>query len=298
MSGHHHHNPSDYNRLFALGVALNLAYVAVEAGFGLAIDSLALLADAGHNLSDVLSLLLAWGAVWLARRAPTTRRSYGFRRITVLASFTSGVLLLLTMGAIAWEAIERLNDPRPVNGGVMMVVAAVGVIINTATALLFMRDRKHDLNIRGAFLHMAADAAISLGVVVAGGLILLTGWLWLDPAISLLVVLVILLATWGLLKESVNLLLDSVPGQIDPLEIEAWLRRAPGVSDLHDLHIWSVSTTDVVLTVHLIMPELPRDDRFLSNLRAELFERFAIGHSTVQIEQQLAEAACQKSVCC
>jgi cobalt-zinc-cadmium efflux system protein len=298
MSGQHHHGPGNYNRLFALGVALNLVYVAVEAGFGFAVDSLALLADAGHNLSDVLSLLLAWGAVWLAGRAPTTRRSYGFRRITVLASFTSGVLLLLTMGAIAWEAIERLNDPRPVNGGVMMVVAAVGVMINTATALLFMRDRKHDLNIRGAFLHMAADAVISLGVVVAGGLILLTGWLWLDPVISLLVVLVILLATWGLLKESVNLLLDSVPVQIDPLEIEAWLRRAPGVSDLHDLHIWSVSTTDVVLTVHLIMPELPRDDRFLSNLRAELFERFTIGHSTVQIEQQLAEAACQKSVCC
>ena len=297
MSGHHHHGPSRYNRLFAFGVALNLAYVAVEAGFGLAVDSLALLADAGHNLSDVLSLLLAWGAVWLASRPPTLRRSYGFRRITLLASFTSAILLLLTMGAIAWEALERLDNPRPVNGGVMMVVAAVGVLINTVTALLFMRDRKRDLNIRGAFLHMAADAAISLGVVVAGGLILVTGWLWLDPAISLLVVLVIVVATWGLLKESVNLLLDTVPNHIDPLAIEAWLRQAKGVSDVHDLHIWSVSTTDVVLTVHLVMPVLPGDDSFLAELRNQLFERFAIGHTTVQIERQQPEATCQKSVC-
>ena len=297
MSGHHHHGPSHYNRLFAFGVVLNLAYVAVEAGFGLAVDSLALLADAGHNLSDVLSLLLAWGAVWLASRPPTLRRSYGFRRITLLASFTSAILLLLTMGAIAWEALARLDNPRPVNGGVMMVVAAVGVLINTMTALLFMRDRQRDLNIRGAYLHMAADAAISLGVVVAGGLILVTGWLWLDPAISLLVVLVIVVATWGLLKESVNLLLDTVPTQIDPIAIEAWLRQAEGVADLHDLHIWSVSTTDVVLTVHLVMPVLPDDDHFLAGLRNQLFKRFAIGHTTVQIERQQPEATCQKSVC-
>lgn len=299
MSGHHHHHgPSNYNRLFAFGVVLNLVYVAVEAGYGLAIDSLALIADAGHNLSDVLSLLLAWGAVWLAARPPTRRRSYGFRRVTMLASLTSGVLLLATMAVIAWEAVLRLQNPQPVSGGTVMVVAGIGVIINTATALLFLRDRKRDLNIRGAYLHMAADAGISLGVVVAGGLILLTGWLWLDPAISLLVTLAIVVSTWQLLKESTNLLLDSVPEHIDPAEIDGWLREQPGVSDLHDLHIWSVSTTDVVLTVHLVMPAMPADDRFLAALRQRLYDRFAIGHSTVQIEQATPDTDCQRSVCC
>jgi cobalt-zinc-cadmium efflux system protein len=304
MSGHHHHHlhPATdkvaYNRIFAIGVGLNLAYVVVEVGAGLAIDSLALLADAGHNLSDVLSLLLAWAAVWLAARAPTRQRSYGFRRATILASFFSALLLLVTMGAIAWEAIERIKSPRAVNSNVMMAVAAVGVVINTGTALLFLRDRKRDLNIRGAFLHMAADAAISMGVVIAGGLILLTGWLWLDPAISLLVVWVIVMATWSLLKESVGLLLDIVPANVDAAEIEAWLRQKPGVEDLHDLHIWSVSTTDVVLTVHLVMPQVANNDQFLQELREQLFIRFDIGHTTVQIEHRQSERPCQHSVCC
>lgn len=300
-SHHHHHGPETvtaaYNRMFTIGVVLNLAYVVVEAIAGLAVDSLALLADAGHNLSDVLSLLLAWAAVWLAAKAPTRERSYGFRRATILASLFSALLLLLTMGAISWEALERIKSPAPVNGTVMMVVAAVGVLINTATALLFLRERKRDLNIRGAFLHMAADAAISLGVVVAGGLILLTGWLWLDPAISLLVVCLIVVATWSLLKESVVLLLDMVPASVDAAEVEAWLRQTPGVEDLHDLHIWSVSTTDVVLTVHLVMPQVANYDQFLRELRKQLFKRFDIGHTTVQIEHRQSLQPCQHSVC-
>lgn len=300
-SHHHHHGPETvtaaYNRMFTIGVVLNLAYVVVEAIAGLAVDSLALLADAGHNLSDVLSLLLAWAAVWLAAKVPTRERSYGFRRATILASLFSALLLLLTMGAISWEALERIKSPAPVNGTVMMVVAAVGVLINTATALLFLRERKRDLNIRGAFLHMAADAAISLGVVVAGGLILLTGWLWLDPAISLLVVCLIVVATWSLLKESVVLLLDMVPASVDAAEVEAWLRQTPGVEDLHDLHIWSVSTTDVVLTVHLVMPQVANYDQFLRELRKQLFKRFDIGHTTVQIEHRQSLQPCQHSVC-
>ncbi len=303
MIGHHHHHDhgsgtAHYNRMFAIGVGLNLAYVFLEAGVGLAIGSLALLADAGHNLSDVLSLLLAWSAAWLATRPPTRQRSYGFRRATILASLLSALLLLMTMGAIGWEALQRMGAPNPVDGQLMIAVAALGVIVNTATALLFLRDRKRDLNIRGAFLHMAADAAISLGVVIAGMLILLTGWLWLDPAISLLVVLIIVVATWGLLKESVVLLLDMVPTRVDAAEVEAWLRSTPGVEDLHDLHIWSVSTTDVVLTVHLIMPRTVNQDRFLRELRDQLFQRFDIGHTTVQIEHQRSEHGCQHSVCC
>lgn len=302
MIGHHHHDhgsgTAHYNRMFAIGVGLNLAYVFLEAGVGLAIGSLALLADAGHNLSDVLSLLLAWSAAWLATRPPTRQRSYGFRRATILASLLSALLLLMTMGAIGWEALQRMGAPNPVDGQLMIAVAALGVIVNTATALLFLRDRKRDLNIRGAFLHMAADAAISLGVVIAGMLILLTGWLWLDPAISLLVVLIIVVATWGLLKESVVLLLDMVPTRVDAAEVEAWLRSTPGVEDLHDLHIWSVSTTDVVLTVHLIMPRTVNQDRFLRELRDQLFQRFDIGHTTVQIEHQRSEHGCQHSVCC
>jgi cobalt-zinc-cadmium efflux system protein len=303
MSGHHHHHShgghhADYNRMFAIGVVLNLAYVVLEAGVGLAIGSLALVADAGHNLSDVLSLSLAWSAAWLAGRAPTRQRSYGFRRATILASLLSAVLLLVTMGAIGWEALERIRTPNPVNGTIMMAVAALGVVVNTATALLFLRDRKRDLNIRGAFLHMAADAAISLGVVIAGALILLTGWLWLDPAINLLVVLAIVFATWSLLKESLVLLLDMVPAGVDAEAVEAWLRSSPGVEDLHDLHIWSVSTTDVVLTVHLVMSEATDHDLFLHKLRDQLFKRFDIGHTTIQIEHQHIAHPCQHSVCC
>lgn len=298
MSGHHHHHtPSSYNRLFALGVFLNISYVAVEAGCGFAVDSLALLADAGHNLSDVFSLLLAWGAVLLAARSPTPRRSYGYRRITIMAALVSAMLLLATIVAIAWKAVVRLQDPLPADGEIMMIVAGLGVLINAATALLFLRDSKHDLNMRGAYLHMVADAAVSLAVVVAGGLILVTGWLWLDPLISLLVVFVLLIATWDLLRESTNLLLDSVPSHIEPAGVERYLQGLPGVVSVHDLHIWAVSTTDVVLTAHLVMPEPPAKDSFLHGLADGLFQQFSIGHSTIQIERAETGGACQKTVC-
>ncbi len=219
----HAHHELALGRRFALGVALNLAFVLVEAVSGVLVGSLALVADAGHNLSDVASLLLAWGAVWLAARSATATRTYGFRRATILASLASAVLLLVALGVIAWEAVGRLREPRPVDGGVMIAVAAVGVVVNAATALLFARGRRHDLNQRGAFLHMAADAAISLGVVVSGLVILRTGWQWLDPAVSLALVVVILAGTWALLRESLHLAVDGVPGHVDPQAVRAWL---------------------------------------------------------------------------
>ena len=289
---HHHHAPpvqGGHNGAFALGVALNVAFVVVEVVYGLLADSLALIADAGHNLSDVLSLLLAWGAAWLATRPPTLRRSYGYRRVTILASVFSAMLLLAALGGIAWEAIHRFQDPQPVQGRVVILVAFIGVIINTATALLFVRGQKHDLNIRGAFLHMAADAAVSLGVVVAGIAILYTGWLWLDPAISLAIVLLVFLGTWGLLKESLGLAIDSVPTNVDPQAVADFLRQLPGVTGLHDLHIWAMSTTDVALTVHLTMDDCPDSDAFLHGLSHELAERFGIRHPTVQIERDAPE---------
>ncbi len=290
--GHHHHHhdhplpqPGDHDKAFAVGVSLNLIFVAVEAGYGWLADSLALIADAGHNLSDVFSLLLAWGAAWLARRPTTLERSYGYRRVTILASLFSAMLLLAALGAIAWEALHRFSDPQPVQGGVVMWVALVGVVINTATALFFVRGQRHDLNIRGAFLHMAADAAVSLGVVVAGLLILKTGWLWLDPAVSLAIVALVFWATWDLLRESLRLSIDAVPAGIDAGAVRDWLLDQPGVVDLHDLHIWAMSTTDNALTVHLTMDHYPADDGFLQHLAHELGERFGIRHSTIQIEQ-------------
>ncbi len=286
----HDHGAHALGRRFALGVGLNLAFVLVEAVSGVLVGSLALVADAGHNLSDVASLLLAWGAVWLAGRSATATRTYGFRRATILASLASAVLLLVALGVIAWEAVGRLRDPRPVDGGVMIAVAAVGVAVNTATALLFARGRRHDLNQRGAFLHMAADAAISLGVVVSGLVILRTGWLWLDPAVSLALVVVILAGTWALLRESLHLAVDGVPGHVDPRAVRTWLSSRPGVTEVHDLHVWALSTTEVALTAHLVMPGEPPGDRFLADVAAELAQRFGIGHATVQVERDAATA--------
>ncbi len=237
MTHSHDHGPANHDRAFALGVALNLAFVAVEAIFGVLSNSLALVADAGHNLSDVLGLLLAWGAAVLSRRLPTPRRTYGLRRSSVLAALFNGIFLLVAIGAIGWEAIRRFSDPGPVAGGTVIAVAAVGIVINTGTALLFLADRKGDLNIRGAFLHMAADAAVSLGVVLAGFAILATDWRWLDPAISLAIVAVIFVGTWGLLRDSVNLALDAVPESIDTAAIGAYLAGQPAVTNVHDLHI-------------------------------------------------------------
>jgi cobalt-zinc-cadmium efflux system protein len=283
--------PRALGRRFALGVALNLAFVLVEAACGLLVGSLALVADAGHNLSDVASLLLAWGAAWLAGRSPTATRTYGFRRATILASLASAVLLLVAVGVIAWEAVGRLRAPQPVDGGVMIAVAAVGVVVNTATALLFVRGRRHDLNQRGAFLHMAADAAISLGVVVSGLAILRTGWLWLDPAVSLAVAVVILAGTWSLLRESLHLAVDGVPGHVDLRAVHAWLASRPGVTGVHDLHVWALSTTEAALTAHLVMPGEPPGDRFLAEIATGLFHHFGIGHATVQVERDVS-AAC------
>ena len=290
MSHHHHHaHPApvqgSFHRAFALGVTLNVIFVLVEAGYGFWAQSLALLADAGHNLSDVLGLLLAWGAAWLAERPPTPRRSYGYRRVTILASLASAMLLLAALGAITLEALERFSNPQPVAGWVVIWVAAIGVVINTATALLFIKGQKHDLNLRGAFLHMAADAAVSFGVVIAGVAMLQGAWWWLDPATSLVIVALVFVATWGLLKESINLVIDSVPADINPNEVATFLLDLPGVRDFHDLHIWAMSTTDVALTVHLSMPDGPGDDDFLHHVSHALAERFGITHATIQIER-------------
>jgi cobalt-zinc-cadmium efflux system protein len=281
---HGHQTPASYDRAFAIGIGLNLAYVAVEGVFGLLAGSLALLADAGHNLSDVLGLALAWGAAWLARRRPTARRTYGLRRSSILAALANAMLLLVAVGAIAWEAIQRLQAPEPVATGIVLWVAAAGVLLNSGTALLFMRGRQHDLNVRGAFLHMAADAGVTVGVMAAALLIGWTGWLWLDPAVSLLIAAVILIGTWGLLRDSVDLALDAVPRGIDPGEVAEFLTSQPGVSEIHDLHIWAMSTTETALTVHLVRPAADLDDGLLARLRRELHERFAIAHATIQVE--------------
>jgi cobalt-zinc-cadmium efflux system protein len=283
--GHHDHVAAGQERAFALGVGLNLAYVAVEAAFGFVAGSLALLADAGHNLSDVLGLLLAWGAVRLSRRPPTPRRSYGWRRSSILAALGNAALLLVAVGGIAWEAIGRFAEPGPVATGTVLWVAAVGLVVNTGTALLFLRGRKTDLNIRGAFLHMAADAAVTLGVILAALLIAATGWHWLDPAVALVIAAVILVGTWGLLRDSLGLALDMVPPGIDPEAVARFLAAQPGVRELHDLHIWALGTTETALTVHLVRPgAADPDDAFLATLRRGLHERFGIEHATVQVE--------------
>lgn len=292
--GHHHHHgpgghshaPKDFGRAFAVGAALNIGFVVAETVAGLMTHSLALLADAGHNLSDVLGLFMAWGAVILAKRAPAGRHTYGLRKGTILASLTNAVFLLVAVGAIAWEAARRFADPQPIQTGPVMIVAAIGIVINTVTALMFMRGSKHDLNIRGAFLHMAADAGVSAGVVVAAFAMGATGWLWLDPVVSLGIVLVIVLGTWGLLRDSLDLALDAAPRGIDPKAVKDWLAARPGVSEVHDLHIWAMSTTETAMTAHLVRPPEAGDDHdaFLHAACAELHSRFNIGHVTLQIE--------------
>ena len=282
---HHHHEINNYNRSFSIGIALNVIFVIIEISYGLAADSLALIADAGHNLSDVMSLLLAWGAYYLSKKQPTKKRTYGLRKVTIMASLLSAVLLFVALGGIAWEALERLSSPKPVEGFIIIVVAAIGVLINTATALLFVKGQKHDLNIRAAYLHMAADAAISLGVVLAGVAILLTGWLWLDPLISLFIVVVILLSTWGLLRDSIDLSIDAVPQGIEVSEVKAYLLDLTNVSDLHDLHIWALSTTENALTVHLVTTDALIYNHFIQEIQEHLHHHFNIQHATIQIEK-------------
>ena len=289
---HHHHAHDNYNRAFALAVGLNVAFVAVEISYGLLINSLALMADAGHNLSDVLGLLIAWGASLLAKRRPSPRRTYGLRRVTILASLLSALLLLTALGAMAWEAISRLPNPAPVPGWPIITVAGIGVVINTISALLFVSGHQHDLNIKGAFLHMAADAAVSFGVVLAGAAMLVTGWLWLDPVISLAISVAIFVGTWGLLRDSVNLAVDAVPRGIVPEEVETYLLNLPGVMACHDLHIWGMSTTEAALTAHLVAPAIENNDAFLHQIAHGLREQFGIPHSTIQIERGDAEEIC------
>lgn len=293
----HSHAPANYGRAFAIGVTLNVAFVVVELFYGVLAKSLALVADAGHNASDVLGLLISWGAFALSQRRPSARFTYGLRRSSILASLVNAALLLVAVGAILWEAVRRLENPEPVEGGVVIGVAAVGILINAATAYLFASGSKHDLNLRGAFLHMAADAAVSLGVVIAGALILLTGALWLDPAISILVAVVITLGTWGLLRGSVKLALDAVPEGVDVAGIRAYLRALPGVADVHDLHVWGMSTTETALTAHLVMAEPRADQAFYADVRRALHDRFGIEHATLQVEASQVEASAPGGAC-
>jgi cobalt-zinc-cadmium efflux system protein len=291
---HRHHGPghshasASFGRAFAIGVILNVAIVALQAAFGFLSNSVALLADAGHNLSDVLGLLAAWGATWLAKHPPTQRFSYGLKGSSIIAALFNAVFLLIVMGALSWEALRRLFSPEPVAGETVMIVAAVAMVLNGITAWMFMHGR-HDLNIRGAFLHMAADAAVSGGVVVGGLIILLTDWLWIDPVVSLIVNGVIVWGTWGLLTESVAMTLNATPSEIDAPDVCAFLESQPGVVDVHDLHIWPMSTTETALTAHLVMPTGHPGDAFLLALGTKLKSRFGIGHPTFQIETEGAQ---------
>lgn len=284
MAHHHDHAPKSYGRAFAIGVGLNMAFVLIEAFYGYRAHSLALIADAGHNLSDVLGLLLAWGASILALRQPTPRRTYGLRRSSILAALINAVVLLIAIGGIAWEAVRRFSAPSSVEGGTVIWVAAIGIVINAATAWLFVAGQKEDLNIRGAFLHMAADAGVSLGVVLAGFAILATGWQWLDPVVSLIIVAVILVGTWGLLRDSVNLALDAVPENVDETRVQTYLASLPDVSDVHDLHIWGMSTTETALTAHLVLRFSNGGDALLHRVCKELHDQFGIEHATLQVE--------------
>ena len=292
---HHDHTPPNFNRAFAIGIALNALFVAIEAFYGWRVNSLALLADAGHNLSDVAGLVLAWGGALAVNLQPDARHTYGWKRATILAAFANALMLLMAIGALAWEAIGRLLAPPALNGAqgnTVMLVAGVGIVINTATALLFMRGSKNDLNLRGAFTHMAADALVSAGVVVAGALTLWKGWFWLDPVASLAIALVILIGTWGLFKQSLHLLFDGVPDSVDPQAVQACLAALPGVTRVHDLHIWATGTSHITLTAHLVMPQGQADDAFLKLANAQLHDRFEITHVTLQVMKEAFTQAC------
>jgi cobalt-zinc-cadmium efflux system protein len=281
----HAQTPSDFGPAFALAVILNAAYVLVEAGFGFITGSLALLADAAHNLTDVAGLLLAWGAVALSRRKPGPRHTYGLGRASILAALINGVALMIAVGALAWEAISRFTAPAEVPGITILLVAALGIVINTGTAFLFLKGRKNDLNVEGAFLHMAADAAVSAGVVLSALLMLATGWSWIDPLTGLLLSVVIAWSAFGLLKSALHLSLDGVPETIDRNSVQTMLGALPGVTEVHDLHIWAMSTTATALTAHLVMPAGHPGDRFIRSASNALEHKFGIGHVTLQIER-------------
>ena len=289
---HDHSGGPDYGGAFALGILLNLAYVIAEATLGAVSGSLALLADAGHNLGDVLGLALSWGAAMLSRREPSGRFTYGLRSSSILAALANAIILLVVTGGIAWEALWRLSHPIPVAGGTVAWVAAAGILVNGATALLFAKGRQRDLNLRSAFLHMAADALVTAGVVIAGIAIALTGLPWLDPAVSLMVSGVIVYGTWDLIRSATSLALDAVPEGIDAAAVRAHLAALPGVAAIHDLHIWGMSTTETALTCHLIMPGGHPGDAALGHLAHELEDRFGIHHATIQIELGDSDEVC------
>lgn len=295
--GHSHHDghhgaPNNHGRAFVIAIALNTTFVVIEFAYGFIANSTALMADAGHNLSDVLGLVLAWGAAILARKTPSGRFTYGLRSTSILAALANAMFLMVACGAIAWEAIQRFSEPPVVAGWIVTLVAGIGIVVNGLSAWLFVKGSKGDLNIRGAYLHMAADAAVSLGVAVAGVVMMFTGWYWIDPVISLAIVAAILIGTWGLLRESVQLALNAVPPHIDVAEVETYLRECAGVTDIHDLHIWGMSTTESALTVHLVMPEGYPGDAFMDGIMRTLKERYSVQHSTLQVEQGTTDHAC------
>ncbi|MEP3225878.1 MAG: cation diffusion facilitator family transporter [Parasphingorhabdus sp.] len=307
MSGHHHHHghihhshhdrhgphghmPTNFSRAFAIGIALNILYIIVEVVYGLLSGSMALLADAGHNLSDVLGLAVAWAGAELSKKPPSKQFTYGLGGSSILAALLNALFLMVACGGIAWEAIERFSAPSPVASKTVIIVASIGILINFGTALLFMRGQKEDLNIRGAFLHMMADAAVSAGVVLGGIFILFTGYNWIDPLISLLIVALILWSTWGLLSEAVRMSLAGVPRDIDIEKVLADLSDLPGVETVHDLHIWPMSTSETAMTAHLVMPGGHPGKGFLANIQTAMQERFAIHHVTIQIELEDEEA--------
>ena len=295
--GHHHHAPSNYNRAFLIGLILNVAIVVLQTIFGLMSHSLALLADAGHNLSDVLGLVIAWVASWLVRRPPTARYTYGLRRSSILAALLNACLIMIVLGAIAVEAIHRFQNPVELQEGTVIIVAAIGMVFNGFTAWLFAADHEKDLNIKGVFLHMITDALVSLGVVLGAVGIMLTGWVWLDPLMSLIITVLIFFGTWNLLKDSANLLLDAVPNNIEIKAVKTYLEELPGVLGVHDLHIWAMSTTETALTTHLMVPDNNLDDTFLLTINQGLHDNFGIEHTTIQLENGGTTLRCNNKKC-
>jgi cobalt-zinc-cadmium efflux system protein len=294
---HHHHSPTNYDRAFTVGLALNGAFVVIEFGLGLLSNSVALMADAGHNLSDVLGLVLAWVATLLVRRQPSSHRTYGWRKSSILAALFNALFLLLVTGGIVWESVLRFFNPHEIDGGIVIMAAAIGIVINSLTAWMFLAGSKHDLNIRAAFQHMAADALVSVGVVFAGVGILWTHWLWLDGAFSLGISLFIIVNTWGLLTESFHLAIDGVPSHINERAVLDYLLGCGGVAQIHDLHIWNLSTVETALTAHLVIPDGHPGDQFLHDLSQELQSHFKIHHVTLQIEVGDSHQPCLTQNC-
>lgn len=282
--GHHHHGPKNYNAAFAFGIGLNIIFVIVEALYGYFTNSLALMADAGHNLSDVAGLLLAWGAVWLTTKKPSSRYTYGFRKSTILSALLNALILLVAVGFIIWEAIMRLKHPTVIESQTVMIVAGIGIVINGLTAMLFFRDKDHDINLKGAYLHMAADALISLGVVISAAIISYTSWNWLDPVVSVVIALIIVYGTWDLLTGSIHLSMDAVPYGINSDDVKKYLESLPDVKEVHDLHIWPISTTENALTAHICVTGPVLNNQRIEEATKVLRDKFKIGHPTLQFE--------------